>query len=131
MALACVVDGALAARRRLRGHVSESGLLPLGREVTIPIEIDMTPATPATIELRGVLRDGLETRDVLELHRHPGERSLPIGLPVLSVALGEYAELGLPARVLGPLGLTWWRHPVPLDRTLRVVPDPATRALER
>jgi uncharacterized protein (DUF58 family) len=34
-------------------------------------------------------------------------------------------------RVLGPLGLTWWRHPLPLDRTLRVLPDPATRAFER
>ena len=131
MAFAYVADGALASRRRLRGHVSESGLLPLGREVTLPLEIEMTPATPATIELRGVLRDGLETRDAVEVHRHSGERSLRIGLPVRAIALGEYAELGLPARVLGPLGLTWWRHPVPLDRTLRVVPDPATRAFER
>jgi uncharacterized protein (DUF58 family) len=129
--LAFVVDGVLAARRRLRGHVRESSLLPLGREVPLPIDVEIEPSAAATIALRGALPAGLDTPADLQIHRHPGERPLTIRLPVRAVALGEYADVRLPARVLGPLGLTWWRHAVPLDRPLRAVPDPATRALER
>src|SRR5688572_7454671 len=86
-ALAFVVDGSLAYRRRLRGHLCESGLLPLGREVTLPLEIEIEPATPATIALRGVLRNGLDTRDDVQIHRHPGVRPLQLGLSVRAVEL--------------------------------------------
>jgi hypothetical protein len=47
IALTFVADGALASRRRLRGHVSESGQLPLGREVTLPDRNRDDAPTPA------------------------------------------------------------------------------------
>jgi uncharacterized protein (DUF58 family) len=129
--LAFVIDGVMASRRRLRGRVRESALLPLGREVAIPIDIEIEPATAAIIALRGTLPAGLDTPADLHVYEHRGTSPLTIQLPVRAVALGEYRGVQLPARVLGPLGLTWWRHPLPLDRALRAVPDPATRSLER
>src|SRR5262245_1072403 len=104
--LAFVIDGSLAARWRLNGRLSETALLPLGREVRVPIEIELTPHAPATIALRGVLPAGLDTSADLQIHHHPGDRALGIAVPVRAVALGEYRDLRLPARVLGPLGLT-------------------------
>jgi uncharacterized protein (DUF58 family) len=130
-ALAFAIDGSLAARRRLTGRLGEAVVLPLGRETALTVDIEIAPAAPTLFALRAVLPTGLETPADVRVHRHPGDRPLRVQLPVRAVALGEYGQLRMPARVLGPLGLTWWRRAVPIEGTLRAVPDPATRMLDR
>jgi uncharacterized protein (DUF58 family) len=129
--LACVADGLLAARRRLHGRVADSGLLPLGREVSLGIDLEVEPPSPAVLDVRAQLPAGLETQGEVQSHLHPGSESARMEIRVRAVALGVHGHVSLPARVLGPLGLTWWRKEVPLDRPLRVVPDPAMRPPER
>ncbi len=50
-----------------------------------------------------------------------------IALPATAVALGEAALDDVPLRLLGPLGLGWWRHQAPLEGHLSVVPDTLSR----
>lgn len=127
--LACVADGILAARIRLRARRREQALLPLGREVDVSLDIEITPERAITLAVRTQLPPGLKTADQVLMLSHPGRTALTLQLAVRPVQLGEHAGINLPVRVLGPLGLTWWRHRIPLDDDWRVVPDPATRPL--
>lgn len=126
---AAVVDSLLASRVRLCGHVVGRALLPLGREVPLHIELRIEPARATWLAVRTSLSRCLRTADTVRTLEHPGQGALRLELGVRAVSLGPQGDLSLPARVLGPLGLTWWRRAVPLDTGLRVVPDPATRAV--
>lgn len=129
--IAAVFDGVLAAHVRLRGHIVGSAPLPLGREVPLRIDVAIEPTRPMLLAIRTALSPDLRMVDAVRTFEHFGARPLSLTLDVRAVALGEWSDLSLPARVLGPLGLTWCRCPIPLDRALRVAPDPATRAFQQ
>ncbi|MEQ1802338.1 MAG: DUF58 domain-containing protein [Gammaproteobacteria bacterium] len=126
--VAAVADSVLASRIRVRGSVDERAPLPLGREVPLTMDLHVLPARPTMLEIRTALAPQLRVPDAVQSLAHPGTGSLQLKLAVRAVALGELDGLSLPARVLGPLGLAWWRHPVPVDVVFRVVPDPAIHA---
>jgi len=126
--VAIVVDGVLAARYRARGRVLDFRPLPLGREVRLRIALEITPPGATSLTVRTTLAHGLQSPDGLRTFDRPDTEPSTLEISVCAVSLGRLRRVQLPCRVLGPLGLTWWRTQIPLDTDLLVVPEPATRA---
>jgi len=129
--LAVVIDSVLASRIRVRGHVVNSSPLPLGRQVKLRIDLEASSARPVAMSVRTFLAPDLHIADRVTTLEHSGGQPLSLYLDVRAVSLADQTGLSFPARVLGPLGLAWWRRQIPLDRTLRVIPDPATRSVQQ
>ena len=123
-----IADGVLATRIRVKGLVVDRALLPLGREVPLRVDLQVSPARPVVLDIRTALSPHLGMPDTVRRVEHSGAGLLSLQLRVRGVTLGEQNALSFPARALGPLGLAWVRRPIPLDTPFRVVPDPATEA---
>lgn len=128
---AALVDGVLAARIRVRAHLVDRAPLPLGRQVPVRIELEFDPPRASALALRPVLSTDLRTPGDLTILQGPGPGPLALTLVIRAVSLGDQGTPRLAVRVLGPLGLAWWRSELSLDSAIMVVADPATRDVRR
>ncbi|MGD8416449.1 MAG: DUF58 domain-containing protein [Pseudomonadales bacterium] len=118
-------------RVHIRAALSGPGRFRLGRAVRLPLEVRHTSPVPIVVGYAIELPDVLESRGVGRGARRArlaagADQRLPV--EARAVAVGEGRLERLAVRVLGPLGLAWWRRPCALDGEIAVVPDALTTA---
>ncbi|MEM8769111.1 MAG: DUF58 domain-containing protein [Pseudomonadota bacterium] len=107
----------LNSRAELRLGQRSAIELALSHNAPMPQPVQWAFAAPALVTAsRSVQRAVLEPA-----------RETTLKLPATAVELGEAALNDVSLRLLGPLGLGWWRQQAPLPGQLSVVPDTLSR----
>ncbi len=121
--LALIYERMRSGARALRLLVPDIVPLRLGRRALI----DAALVNQGTNRLECLyaldLPEGLEASKETRTARLAPGAETSLSFSVLPSALGSHLWSRLPVRVLGPLRLAWWSAGLPVQRTIRVVPD--------
>jgi uncharacterized protein (DUF58 family) len=95
----------------------------LGRPLGAVFALHNATSRTAVVELAPVLPDGFEALDqpraVTAAPQKVGRESLTL----LPIRLGRQSWPQIPARLLGPLGMAWWRFDLRPSRDVVIAPD--------
>lgn len=107
----------------VRATVPGNPRLHLGRTSRLAIRFTNPPAIPTTALFAADLPDAIEASMAERRVSLPGQETVDVVIQVRPLAVGRHQWSSLPTRLLGPLGLAWWKHDLGINAEIEVIPD--------
>ncbi|NBU26077.1 MAG: DUF58 domain-containing protein, partial [Gammaproteobacteria bacterium] len=120
------------SRIALRVAVRAPASLHLGRDTAATLVLSHGSSRAQRLRLSPLAPEGLRSGATppVELRLPAGEDSV-LEVPLRPARLGAHPWPGMPARLLGSLGLAWWDRMLTPDAHLRVMPEMLRRGASR
>lgn len=121
--LGLAFESAVVRRTRIAVDIETAPRAFLGREQAAAFVFRNDSARAVAVEYAPVLPEGFDSMTQIRRVTAPAHGVGRDPFTLLPVRLGQQAWLGLPSRLLGPLGFAWWSRELHPSSRISVAPD--------